>query len=118
MKSGDFKNAPEKGDFVWLTFDPNIGREQKGHRPALVLSPVSYNRKTGLAVFCPVTSKIKGYPFEVRIKTNKIDGVILSDQVKSLCWTERNCKYISKCPEVIFEEVSMKISLLLGNETE
>ena len=78
---------PRRGDIVWLSFDPQSGHEQAGHRPALVLSPELYNRKTGLAVFCPVSSQEKGYPFEVKIPPgHKISGVILSDQVKSLDW--------------------------------
>jgi mRNA interferase MazF len=74
---------------VWLNFSPQVGHEQAGLRPALVLSPIFYNQRSGMMLACPITSKIKQYPFEVRIKIKKIDGVILADQVKSLDWRER-----------------------------
>ena len=83
---------PKRGDIVWLNFSPQLGHEQAGLRPALVLSPIVYNQKSGMMLACPITSKIKQYPFEVRIKTKKIDGVILADQVKSLDWRERKPK--------------------------
>jgi mRNA interferase MazF len=75
---------PERGDIVWLNFTPQTGHEQMGRRPAIVISPFDYNEKVGLGLFCPITSKIKGYPFEVKIENKKIDGVVLSDQIKSL----------------------------------
>ena len=81
---------PERGDIVWLDFNPQIGHEQMGKRPALVISPFDYNAKVGLAIFCPITSQKKGYPFEVNIKNKKIDGVVLSDQIKSLDWKKEN----------------------------
>ncbi len=82
--------VPDRGDVVWLAFDPQTGHEQSGRRPALVLSPKAYNAKTNLALFCPVTSRIKGYPFEVNLPTDgKITGAILSDQIKSLDWKMR-----------------------------
>jgi mRNA interferase MazF len=81
---------PDRGELVWLQFDPQAGHEQSGRRPAVVISPVSYNKKVGLALFCPVTTRIKGYPFEVEIpKELPIDEVILSDQLKSLDWQSR-----------------------------
>jgi len=81
---------PEQGDIVWLSFNPQAGHEQMGRRPALVLSPAAYNKKVGLAIFCPITSQVKGYPFEVLIpKGVKASGAILSDQVKSLDWKIR-----------------------------
>ncbi len=77
--------APDRGDAVWLTFNPQAGHEQAGRRPALVLSPAAYNRKVGLAVFCPITNQIKGYPFEVMIPHGlRVSGAVLSDQVKNL----------------------------------
>lgn len=84
---------PERGDIIWIDFSPQAGREQAGHRPALVVSPSSYNQKTGLMVACPITSKVKGYPFEVRIRAGKIDGAVLADQVKNLDWTARTVSF-------------------------
>lgn len=81
--------APDAGDIVWLQFNPQAGHEQAGHRPALVLSPLAYNRRTGLAVCVPMTTRVKGYPFEVAIGT---EGVALSDQVKSLDWRARSAR--------------------------
>ncbi|HNX60292.1 MAG TPA: endoribonuclease MazF, partial [Spirochaetota bacterium] len=80
------KYIPDRGDVVWLNFTPQSGHEQMGKHPALVLSPKEYNEKTGLAIFCPITSKEKGYPFEVKIKAKNVSGVVLSDQVNSLDW--------------------------------
>jgi mRNA interferase MazF len=78
---------PARGDVVYLDFDPQAGREQKGRRPALVLSPIAYNRRVGLCVACPITNQVKGYPFEVAIPAGfQVTGVILADQVKSLDW--------------------------------
>ncbi|OGL44051.1 MAG: mRNA-degrading endonuclease, partial [Candidatus Schekmanbacteria bacterium RBG_13_48_7] len=88
---------PDRGDVVWLTFNPHAGHEQSGRRPALVLSPASYNSKTGLAIINPITNQIKGYPFEVAIPEGfAVSGVVLSDQVKSLDWCARNAEYICK----------------------
>lgn len=88
------KYVPKPGDVVWLEFDPQTGHEQKGVRPALVLSPADYNSKTGIMVCCPITNQIKGYPFEVVIQNNQaVTGAVLSDQVKSLDWQARNAKY-------------------------
>jgi mRNA interferase MazF len=106
--------VPERGDAVWIDFDPQAGHEQAGRRPALVLSPASYNHKVGLAIFCPITSRIKGYPFEVAIpKEQKISGVILSDQVKSLDWKKRNTAFITKVPIPTVEDVIAKLKTLL-----
>ena len=105
---------PDRGDLVWLQFNPQAGHEQSGKRPALVISPKSYNGKVGLALMCPVTSKIKGYPFEVSIPQDfPIEGVILSDQVKSLDWRSRNSVFISKVPDEITMDVISKLELLL-----
>jgi len=105
---------PDRGDLVWLTFNPGAGHEQMGRRPALVLSPEIYNKKTGLAIFCPVTSKIKGYPFEVILPEGlAIKGTILSDQVKNLDWTERRAEFICKLPEKITLQVMGKLKALL-----
>lgn len=106
---------PSKGDIVWLDLE-NIetDREQSGKRQALVISSAEYNRKTGLALFCPVKTKVKGYPFEVVIPDNlKTEGVILADQVKSLNWKIRNAEYICKLPdEKISETISKLITLI------
>lgn len=105
---------PGRGDIVWLNFDPHAGHEQKGKRPALVLSPLEYNRKTGLAILCPVTSQIKGYPFEVKINSKKIAGVILSDQIKSLDWKIRKIEFIFTIPKSVLDEVLQKVKLLIS----
>src|SRR5258708_2515055 len=99
---------PSRGDVVWLTFDPQAGREQAGKRPALVLSPQAYNKITGLAIVCPITSRIKNYPFEVSIQGKKISGAILADHVKSADWKERNAKLIEKVSAAVLEEVLVK----------
>lgn len=85
--------TPNRGDIVWFNFSPRVGHEQAGLRPALVLSPIFYNQRSGMMLACPITSKIKQYPFEVRIKAKKIDGVILADQVKSVDWRERKPEF-------------------------
>jgi mRNA interferase MazF len=105
---------PDRGDIVWLEFDPQSGHEQKGKRPAITLSPKSYNQKVGLALFCPITSQIKDYPFEVVLHNVKnISGVILADQVKNLDWAERNAVFIEKANQNIIGEVIIKLELLL-----
>ena len=103
---------PDRGDYVWLNFTPQTGHEQKGKRPAIVLSPIEYNEKVGLAIFCPITSVVKGYPFEVKVNQKKINGVILSDQVKSLDWQSRNIEFIVKSKKEEIEEVIEKLTLL------
>jgi mRNA interferase MazF len=108
------KYVPERGDIVWLNFNPQTGHEQKGKRPALVISPKEYNEKVNLGLFCPITSKEKKYPFEVKIKNKKIDGVVLSDQIKSFDWTERNIDYIIKATEEELNEVVDKINVLIN----
>jgi mRNA interferase MazF len=108
--------CPKRGDVVWLTFTPQAGHEQAGHRPAITLSPESYNRKVGLALFCPITTQIKGYPFEVVIPAGlKASGVVLSDQVKSLDWRVRNAQFCCKIPESTLAEVLSKLDVLLEN---
>ena len=109
--------SPDRGDIVWLDFDPQSGREQAGRRPALVLSPRSYNQKVGLALVCPITSQVKGYPFEVVLPAGlKISGVVLSDQVRNLDWRTRRATLIGSLPLAATEAVLEKISLLLGDE--
>jgi mRNA interferase MazF len=106
--------CPKRGDIVWLSFTPQAGHEQAGTRPALTLSPESYNRKVGLAVFCPVTSQVKGYPFEVAIPDGqKVSGVILSDQVRNLDWKARNARFLCSLAPATVREVLEVLSDLL-----
>ena len=104
--------VPDRGDIIWLEFDPQKGHEQKGRRPGIVLSKKEYNQKSNLAIICPITSKIKDYPFEVRI-SSIIQGVILSDQIRSIDWKSRNAAFIEKIPEEILKEILENINLLL-----
>ncbi|MDZ4720285.1 MAG: endoribonuclease MazF [Roseiflexaceae bacterium] len=105
---------PDRGDVVWLIFTPQAGREQAGHRPALVLSPAAYNQRVGLGLFCPITSQRKGYPFEVPIPANfPVAGVILADQIKSLDWRIRQAEYRCTLPDATIAEVLRKVGTLL-----
>ncbi len=107
--------VPERGDVVWLTFTPQAGHEQAGRRPALVLSPASYNGKVGLALLCPITGQAKGYPFEVAIPDGTaVTGVILSDQIKSLDWQVRQAEYIAALPAEVVADVLARVAALLG----
>lgn len=110
--------VPARGDLVWLLFDPQSGREQAGRRPALVLSQEAYNRPSGLALMCPVTSKIKGYPFEVELQEGEITGVVLADQIKSLDWVGREASFISRASEELVDQVIQKISMLLSSSAD
>lgn len=116
MKFGEtMAYIPNRGDIVWVSFNPRAGHEQAGRRPALVLSPSTYNGKVGLAILCPITSQIKNYPFEVLIPDGlKIDGAILSDQVKSLDWKVRKAEFICKLPTATLDEVLQKIGTLIS----
>ena len=106
--------VPQRGDIVWLQFAPQAGHEQAGRRPALVVSPGPYNGRVGLALFCPITSQVKGYPFEVELDPGgKIEGVVLSDQVKSLDWRARQAQKIFHVSEAVTLEVAAKIGTLL-----
>ena len=105
--------VPEAGDIVWLHFDPQAGHEQAGHRPALVLSPATYNGKTGLMLCCPMTTQIKGYPFEVLIASDS-PGAALADQVKSLDWVIRKASRKGKVSSIELAEVKAKILALIG----
>ncbi len=106
--------VPDRGDLVWLQFNPQAGHEQAGKRPALVLSPAAYNGKAKLSLLCPITSKRKGYPFEVNIPQDlPIEGVILADQVKSLDWESRQAAFICKVPQKTLAEVVSKLNLLI-----
>ena len=105
--------VPAAGDVVWLEFDPQAGHEQAGHRPALVVSPASYNGKTGLMVCCPMSTKIKGYPFEVLTDVAGVASAVLSDQVKSLDWKVRRAKKKGAVPADVMVHVRAKIKALL-----
>lgn len=104
---------PEVGDIVWLNFTPQMGHEQAGRRPAVVLSPKAYNDKTGLLVCVPITSQIKGYPFEVRLSGNEVTGAALADQIKSLDWRSRQAQYKGKINAAELQEIKAKIAALL-----
>jgi len=106
---------PERGDMVWLTLNPQVGHEQSGRRPAVVLSPKKYNHKVGLAIFCPVTTKVKGYPFEVILPEGlPVSGAILSDQVKNLDWRARKAEFICTVPEKVTIEILGKLETLVS----
>jgi mRNA interferase MazF len=107
--------SPDRGDLVWVSLNPQSGHEQAGRRPALVVSPAEYNRRVGLALMCPITSKAKGYPFEVSLPSNlKISGVVLSDQVKSLDWRAREAQIADVASESTTAEVLGKLNALLS----
>ena len=108
--TGDY--IPERGDLVWVDLDVRAG---PGRRAALVVSPLEYNRRIGLAQLCPVTSRVKGYPFEVLLPPGRgVEGVVLADQVRNLDWRERGAEKISRVPAAVINEVTAKIAALLG----
>ncbi|MCG2768225.1 MAG: endoribonuclease MazF [Chloroflexota bacterium] len=107
--------TPGRGDVVWISLNPQAGHEQSGRRPAVVLSPADYNSKVGLAILCPITSRVKGYPFEVHLPSKlNISGVILSDQVKSLDWRARKAEFVGTLPATTIGEVLQKLNTLLS----
>ena len=107
--------VPDRGDIVWIDLNPRSGHEQAGRRPALVLSPVSYNRKTELAVMCPITSQVKGYPFEVSLPgESEVKGAVLSDQVRCLDWQSRGVARAGVAPATVVAEVTAKMAALIG----
>jgi mRNA interferase MazF len=108
--------SPERGDLVWLEFDSQAGHEQRGHRPAVVLSPSEYNRKVGLALVCPLTTKEKGYPFEVKVSGDGKDdsSVILADQVRSVDWRARGARRFGRISDTVLAEVTHKLGVLIG----
>ncbi len=106
--------VPARGELIWLQFNPQAGHEQAGHRPAVVISPSSYNRRVGLVLCCPVTSQVKGYPFEVVLPQGLgVEGAILSDQIKSLDWRVRKATRIGNLPADVLEETVGKILALV-----
>jgi len=109
--------VPAPADIVWISFSPQTGHEQAGYRPALVLSPKAYNAIVGLALFSPITTQVKGYPFEVTIpKGLEVVGVILSDQIKSLDWKARKVKFICKLPVEQYYEVVQKLYTIIPQQ--
>lgn len=109
--------VPERGDLVWIDFDPQAGREQAGRRPALVLTPSAYNRLVGLAVFCPVTNQVKGYAFETALPSGwRVQGVVLADHVRSLDWRARRADFICAAPAEVVEDVAAKVQALITGE--
>ena len=108
--------VPDRGDIIWVDFDPQKGHEQAGRRPALTISPQMYNKKAGLALMCPITSKIKDYPFEVLVRQNRIQGAVLADQIQSLDWKARNTRFIEKIDSTLLENVQQKLLLLIAKE--
>lgn len=106
--------VPERGDVVWISFNSQAGHEQAGRRPAVVISPQAYNRKVGLALLCPVTTQVKGYPFEVAIPDDlPVSGVILSDQVKSLDWKVRKAEKACSIPDEVMTKVLKRVKALI-----
>lgn len=109
--------VPARGDIVWLSFTPQAGHEQAGRRPAVVLSPVVYNRRVGLALFCPITNQRKGYPFEVVLPEGVgVTGVILADQVKNLDWRSRNAVFLATLSDALIADVLQKLNTLVSLE--
>ena len=110
--------VPDRGDAVWITLNPQAGHEQAGRRPAVIVSPAAYNGKVGLAILCPITNQIKGYPFEVVIPSGlAVTGAILSDQVKNLDWRARNASFICALPSATITEVLQKLNTLISLPT-
>jgi len=109
--------VPERGEAIWLDFDPQAGREQAGRRPAIVLSPAAYNVKSGLAIICPITSRVKGYPFETPLPDGlPISGVALADHARSLDWNARRAELICHLPAEVVQDVAAKIIALVGED--
>ena len=107
--------VPDAGDLVWLTFDPQAGHEQRGRRPALILSPRAYNTKARLAIACPITSHAKGYPFEVALpEDGNVRGVVLADHVKNLDWNARRAEFAATAPVEVLTDVRERLRVLLG----
>lgn len=114
-KRGDAPHVPDAGELIWLSFSPQVGREQAGRRPGLVLSPRSYNEKVGLCLICPVTNQAKGYAFEVALPAGlPVQGVVLADHIKSADWEKRGSDHIATVPAELLEEVRGKLKPLLG----
>lgn len=105
---------PDRGDIVWLVLDPRVGHEQSGRRPALVLSPKTFTDHTGLAVICPITSKVKGLPFEIIIKQAKIDGAVLPIHIRSVDVVARKCSFIEKTSKSVLSRTEQSVRAIIG----
>jgi mRNA interferase MazF len=111
--------VPRRGDAVWVSLSPQRGHEQAGRRPALVVSPAAYNGKVGLAILCPITSRVKGYPFEVALpRDGAVNGAVLADQVKSLDWRARQAEFLCRVPAAVTAEVLEKLGVLLDPHSQ
>ena len=110
------KYIPERGDAVWIDFNPTRGHEQARRRPAIVLSPKPYNEKGGMMLVCPITSKVKNYPFEVELKAGKLSGVILADQIRNMDWHTRKIAFIQKVPLIALAAAQEQIVQLITEE--
>jgi mRNA interferase MazF len=110
---GKIKYVPARGDIVWIDFDPTKGHEQRGRRPALVISPEKYNALSHRAIFCPITSKSKKYPFEVFFEGESITGAVLADQVRTMDFTKRNIEFIEKVSLSVMEHIEAKLLVLI-----
>ena len=114
MVTADDDYVPDRGDAIWLNFNPKAGLEQAGHRPALVLSPARFNDATGMALMCPITSTVRGWPFEISLEgAREVDGAALTDQVKNLDWRKRGARHIETVPGSITAEAIAKVQSLL-----
>jgi mRNA interferase MazF len=111
--------CPDSGDFVWIDFNPQAGHEQAGHRPAIVVSSRSFNSRTSLAFVCPITSKLKGYPFEVALPSQlRVRGVVLCEHLRSMDWQARSVTFIGKAPDEVLQEVREVIAAIAGVSLE
>ena len=106
--------VPERGDTAWLDLPPQAGHEQSGRRPVLVLSPRRYNERTGMAIVCPLTSNVKGYPFEVPSSIGGREGAVLADHVRSIDWVARRARRINRAPTAIVDRVAALIASLIS----
>jgi mRNA interferase MazF len=112
-KSGNY--CPEAGDFIWIDLDPTVGHEQSGRRPAIVLSPNNYNAAAGLCVICPITSRVRDYPFEAKLPEGAgFRGVVLADQPRSISWEKRPIQHAGRAPDIVLTEVRERLAALLG----
>lgn len=110
------KYVPQRGDIVWITFDPTKGHEQSGRRPAIAVSPRAYNKISGRALFCPITTKVRGHIFEVLFRGKNVSGAILIDQIRSMDWRKRDVAFIEEAPLATMDDVEAKLLALIRSE--